>query len=580
MSKLQKLRNTFPEYQGYSDEAVAAAVWNRFYRNEMPFDEFSKMAGYKEGVIPRETPPPMPTPEQAREQGPGFLERTGRRVMENIQAVPIIGAAARGLTAFGRLPGAGRLPQMLGTASAPLVPKTGTELAKQTGVAAVSAPIGLATGELAAPLSRVPGEIIPAPAVRGPEGRQRLEQVLRTGLEPVGEVLTGAAATRAATGVQRRLAERPAGIPAERIEAVRAMPQGAVPASQVMRGAEISPTQEVFNRQYNRLVGNPESKDFGRREFTEARNRLSSEYDRLLTGRQVTFDEQFFADIQDLLNRQRSLAQTGVMFAEARPIINTLSQIATLPSNLQARAAALRDIPADTTDIAVNREALALIDEAMKSLRGQTITMDARIYNDLRSQLGDAAYRTADRDRAKVLRGMQQAFDQAADRSLPREVARDLGTTRNQYENLKILEEAQKGAEPGLILPQRVGQVSERRAGEGFIYGDKEMYDLGRKGLSLGMKPEPAQSDLGLMDVLPTQIGGVRQKVGIMERGVRGITEPARARAITQGPRTEEEMVRRMTPSAVRPLGQAVERAVGEAGMPEFEEKAKVKEQQ
>lgn len=588
MSKLQKLRNTFPEYQGYSDEAVAAAVWNRFYRNEMPFDEFSKMAGYQGGVIPREMPPPMPTPDQARAKGPGFFERTGQRIMENVQAVPVVGAAARGLTLLGRAPGASKLSRTLGTAVEPLVPRTGKELAKQTGLAAVAAPAGIAAGELAQPLSQVPGQIVPAPAVRGEESRQRLERILRTGLEPVGEVLAGTAATRAATGMQRQLANRPAAIPRERIEAVRAVPEGTTPPSQIMRGgvtplgapSDVSRSQAFFNRQYNRLVGNPEAQDFGRREFIEASNRLSGEYDRLLTGRQVTFDDQFFGNIQDLLNRQRSLSQTGVMFAEARPIINTLLQIASLPANLQARAAALRDIPVDTADIAVNREALAVIDEAMNSLRGQRITMDARIYNDLRSQLGDAAYRTADKERAKVLRGMQRAFDDAADRSLPREIARDLSTVRNQYENLKILEEAQKGAESGLILPQRVAQVAERRSDQGFIYGDKEMYELGRKGRSLGIQPEAAQGDVELMDLLPTQMSGARQKLGIIERGVRGVTEPAKAKAMIEGPRTEQEMVRRMTPSVVRPLGQAIERAVSESAMPEFEEKATIKEQQ
>jgi hypothetical protein len=58
------------------------------------------------------------------------------------------------------------------------------------------------------------------------------------------------------------------------------------------------------------------------------------------------------------------------------------------------------------------------------------------------------------------------------------------------------------------------------------------------------------------------------------------VTEPARAKAMIEGPRTEQEMVRRMTPSVVRPLGQAVERAVSESAMPEFEEKATIKEQQ
>jgi hypothetical protein len=348
-----------------------------------------------------------------------------------------------------------------------------------------------------------------------------------------------------------------------------------------MRGAEISPTQARFNREYNRLVGNPESQDFGRLQFIEAQNRLKGEYDRLLSGREVVFDDAFFNQIQSLLDRQRSLAQTGVMFAEARPIINTLSQIATLPTSLQRRINALRDIPPETADIGITRDALSVIDEAMNALRGQRITMDAQVYNELRSQLGDAAYRTADNARSRVLRDMQRAFDDAADRSLPREVVQDLQTTRNQYENFKILQEAQnKSAEPGLILPQTVGQVVRQRSPETSITSEKEMYELGRQGLSLGMRPSGPSDDIGLMDVLPTQIGGLRQKVGILERGVRGITEPIRAQAIMEGPRTEQELGRRLTQGAVRPLAQATERAVSELEMPDFEKQREIKEQQ
>jgi hypothetical protein len=581
MSKIQALRNKLPEYANYSDEAVAAAVWNRFYRDKLPFDEFSKRIEYKEGIIPRETPPAMPTPEQATAKGPGFLERAGRRVMENIQAVPILGGAAGAATRLARATPTSRLSQTLGTALEPLVPRTGGELARQTGVAAAAAPVGVAVGKAAPSIARAVGEVIPAEPVRGEAGQRRLTQALRTGLEPFGEIIGGGAAAKTAAATQRSLAQRPAGVPLERVQAARAQPEGSVPASVVMRGAEISPTQARFNREYNRLVGNPESQDFGRLQFIEAQNRLKGEYDRLLSGREVVFDDAFFNQIQSLLDRQRSLAQTGVMFAEARPIINTLSQIATLPTSLQRRINALRDIPPETADIGITRDALSVIDEAMNALRGQRITMDAQVYNELRSQLGDAAYRTADNARSRVLRDMQRAFDDAADRSLPREVVQDLQTTRNQYENFKILQEAQnKSAEPGLILPQTVGQVVRQRSPETSITSEKEMYELGRQGLSLGMRPSGPSDDIGLMDVLPTQIGGLRQKVGILERGVRGITEPIRAQAIMEGPRTEQELGRRLTQGAVRPLAQATERAVSELEMPDFEKQREIKEQQ
>lgn len=572
MATLEDVRRKFPQYARYNDEALAAAVWNQHYKDKLPFEEFSRRIGYRTGQIPREAPPAMPEDPTKTD----LISDAGSlfdRIMANVQAVPALGGIATGITALSRLPGATRLTRTLGQIAEPLVPRTGRELARQTTTAAALAPVGFAAEQLAEPTARAIGETLPLPQVRSEAGQAQLAEALRTPLGITGEVLGARGLISGTAAAQRRLAQRPAGVPEERLQAARKLKEqgGKLPASQLLRGADVSRNMEVFNKRYNALVGNPESTTFGTNEFRNALTRLKADYDTLLSGKTVTFDDQFFNDISKLLDEQRSLASTGVMFAESRPIINTLSQIRQLPADLQARINALRDVPETTTDIGVTQNALRIIDDALGFLSTNKIQMDAPVYNQLRSQLGSAAYRTADPDRGRVLRSMQKAFDDAADRSLPEDTVQGLKTTRNRWENLKILEEAQKKSEPGLILPQAVGQVVRGRYDQGIIYGDKEIYDIGKEGISLGIRPSGPSTDTDAVQMLPTQVGGYRQKASIAERGLRAITEPIKAKAVMEGPRAPEEVARREAFQETRAASQGIEDIMQEDKTVEFQ---------
>jgi len=572
MATINSIRQKLPQlgkesWNRYNDADLAAAIWNTYYKDKIPFEQFALKVGFLEGAIPGVQPPSMPASPEQREQEtrPSLAGKTrelGERVLQNVQAVPVLGGAAGGLAALSKLPGASRLMQTIGSAAGQIVPKTTKEMLAQAGKAGALAPVGLAGEELVEPALKAAGQVVPAQALREPERRRALAEALRVPAGVGAELLASGGLSQGRAAIQRKLAERPAGIPAERLEAARKLEEagGKMPSELMMRGSDVSRTMEVFNRKYNKLVGNPDSKDFGYAQFQQAKNRLNSDYESILGGKQVTFDPKFFADIKSMLDRQRSLGETGVMFAESRPIINTLAQISQLPQNLRVRINALRDIPPETQDINVTRNALAVIDDSLSYLRDAKITMDAKIYNQLRSDLGEAAYRSADKNRSSVIRGMQKAFDDAADRSLPREDVARLKETRNRWENLKILEEAQKVSEPGLILPQNVGQVTKRRSSEGMIYGDKEMYDIGSQGISLGIRPSAADPEFDVTQVLPTAIGGPRQKVGIAERGYKAITEPIKARQVIKGPVSEEEVLRRQAPQEARALTQGIER--------------------
>ena len=234
MATLKQIRQKFPQFASYNDADLASAVWNTYYADKLPFEEFSRRVGFGPGQIPGAQPPAMPKPEEANTQPPGFFEKLPSRTMANIQAVPMIGGAAGGLAALSRMPGTSKLGQFIGQAASTLVPKTGKELAKQTAVGAGLAPVGL-LGEKAAENL---GEVLPIKPLR--EGQKPLAEALKTPFGMGAEMLASRGLSVPVTAAQRKLAERPAAIPKERLETVRSMPEGAVPPGQLLRGGEMS----------------------------------------------------------------------------------------------------------------------------------------------------------------------------------------------------------------------------------------------------------------------------------------------------------------------------------------------------
>jgi len=556
----QEIRNKFPQYADYSDQAFSAAVWNLHYKDKLPFSDFAKRIGYT--MIPGEpATPDMPTTQTLAQEGVDVLGSVINRMVQNMQAVPALGIGATALSRAAQLPSAGQKLQAVGKAVQPLIPKTGGELTKQVLTAGAVAPVGYVGEQLAEPVAEAAGKIVPT--LSGKRPQQTLTSALQIPLGVGAEVGTSLGLGRTSKAIRDVMAKRPSGIPEERLETARSIEAigGKYPTSELLRGRDISSLMSVYNQRYNKLVGLPPKTDFGIREFKEARNLLNQEYDNILSGETVKFDKKFFSDIKDLLNRQRQLGETGVMFAESRPIINTLSQIGNLPKSLQARIAALRDIPPDTNDPAITRNALKVIDDSIGFLQNQEISMDARVYNELRSELGKAAYRTADDSRAKVLRQMQKAFDDAADSSLPKDKVNRLQTARNRWENLQILEEAQVGREPGLILPQDVARVTSKRDPQGMIYGDKEMFKIGSEGLSMPARAEAATRETTVPEFLPTQVGGYRQKAAIGQRIGDVLVGGAKKRALMEGPITPEEFERKQLLQKVRSVGGGAMRA-------------------
>lgn len=410
--------------------------------------------------MPDFRPPPEPGLEPV-----GLLESFIAPVKAYGMAVPAIKAAEK----FGG--------PIVSRIAGEMMPKTGLQL---VGQAATAGTAGVA-GELAS-------RQVPEP----------YKPYARMG----AELATGVAA-----GMTPKIGRGPTpAIPEERIEAARYLESvgGRPSPGQISKGPFAEPTarrltaqQGVANQEYNRAVGlvkpgDTVPKQFGKKEFDSAMRQASADYDRLLTGRKVTFDPKFFTNLEDVLKREQSLAGTGITFGQSRALIGALERIGTIPKNLQAKIDRLPRIGEAEATAKQSQDALSILNELVPAIRNNPkIQMDAKDYNDIRSILGDAAARAESNRTARLLRKVQGSFDEVADRSMP-DIVRDLEGVRRRYEALKTLEEAQlkSGVEMGLIPPNAVGQAIRARIEQGAIYGNNNpLRQIGEAGVSLNIGP-------------------------------------------------------------------------------------------
>lgn len=290
-------------------------------------------------------------------------------------------------------------------------------------------------------------------------------------------------------------------IPKERIEAGRFMKEKKAPPSyeQLQKGKEsrasigkLTQQQASANEIYNETLGLPPNKLFGTEEFIKAKNNLNKEYDNVLKGQKVTFGKGFFDTLDSLLKNQQSLQQSGITFGQSKAIIGALEKIGAvqkLPQKLQDAIKNISRVSEEQISPEESQRALSVLNQLLPELKKQPdISMPATAYNEIRSILGDAAARTSNNRDARLLRAIQEQFDNAADNSLPQEIAQRLNLVRLRWEALKTLEEAQLKSESGIISPEAVGQAIKNRLEQGSIYGRTNLLtNIGRAGTSLGI---------------------------------------------------------------------------------------------
>lgn len=467
----------------------------------------------------------IPVSEEERAIGEQY-RREGRRppeppnvfekAIEYAAAVPATGLVARGLQLGTR---GTRFAPYAERSAEVLIPKTGRELAKGTaGAAALGATSAEVQRAYFSDIQKTSKELYPNDKASQERFQREAMDALGLGFDITASGTVQALSRKLAPSARRMMTPS---VPEERIGAAQLMKERGAPVTtaQVMRGPDarvregvLTRQQEEANRVYNQAVGlDPNSTRFGTKEFQQASQRIDNDYKTLLEGKTVTLDDEFFNAFRNLYRDQTQLRASGLVFSETKPILETLRSISELPRGLRSQMDDLARQPSDSTDPNIVSRSIAIINQALPVVQQQVaagkVTIGAPEYNRLRSMLGDAAYRTTDKDRASVLKKMQRAFDQAADRSMP-ETAPQLYDVRRRFEALKTLEQAQKGAEPGVIPAQRVGKTIEQVYDEGTIYGiPNRLAQIGAAGRSLGMQaPGRGYQVEGLRDVL----GGFR----------------------------------------------------------------------
>ena len=391
-----------------------------------------------------------------------------------------------GLKAYAGTLGAAKALQKYGTpvlkgAAEKLLPQTGKELASQAIGASALGAAGIKAGE------KAPEKYRPA-------------------VETLFPLLLGGVGT-----LGYKLGRGPtAAIPKERIEAGRLMKEkGAKPsAEQIEKGkfsvatkAKLEQQQAVANREYNRALGLKEKESFGVDEFKTAKNKLSKEYDSVLKDQVVKFDKSFFDNLNALWQGEQKLGATGVTFGQSRSMLAALEKMigaSKLPKDLKARIDKISRLDESQVSPEDSKMAVDLVNRLLPAVSQQPeITMPATAYNEIRSILGDAASRTANDRNARLLRKVQEQFDNAADNSLPGEIGQRLKQVRLQWEALKTLEEAQLSSERGIISAEAVGNAIRKRIEQGSIYGTQNLLaPIGQAGESLGISAPATGRDI------------------------------------------------------------------------------------
>jgi hypothetical protein len=337
-----------------------------------------------------------------------------------------------------------------------VTPTTGVERAIDVLLQGASA--GALTGGVGGLRSAITGGLSGATSTGAAASTQALAQKAKlsdsqqNALAVAAGLLAPSITTALGGTLPKKMSVRTADIPEERVAAYRGMTEkGARPQGSALVFGEpnknVKGQQAVANEIYNESVGLPKSNTFGKKELQTGKDKISAEYDRILNGRQIPLDAKFSADMAALEAEQKALARSGPMFPEVKSVFDTI-----------------------------------------RTLGGAGgIKIDGKLYNQLRSQLGSDAQRAKnDIDRSNLLRRMQKALDDAAERNLPQDVAQDLSVARGQYQNLMILSDAMAGKGPGFVTPAQVGKEWANRVGQKVLYEKQTpLKELGEWGLSL-----------------------------------------------------------------------------------------------
>jgi len=128
-----------------------------------------------------------------------------------------------------------------------------------------------------------------------------------------------------------------------------------------------------------------------------------------------------------------------------------------------------------------------IVQSYLNDLLSSGNTMPGELYQDTRSAISKQAKGTGDTQLASALRGIRNALDSAAERSMPADMKGDWADLRRQYGNLKSISQAVAsagaGAAEGDIPPaQLASAVRQAMGADAYSRGAGDLNDLARVG--------------------------------------------------------------------------------------------------
>lgn len=191
------------------------------------------------------------------------------------------------------------------------------------------------------------------------------------------------------------------------------------------------------------------------------------------------------------------------------------------------------------------------IGEAIAANRG---ILQGEAYKTIRERLNKLQRGTSDNQLSDALRGIQNALDNAMERTIAIANPSDLGAwreVRNQYRNMLVLEKAATGAgesaAQGLISPSQLRNAVAQQGRRAYARGQGDFADLARAGEAV-MKPLPQSGTQprAMVAAIPMMAGGgigsmfggpAGAGLGALAGHAAGIAAPGLAgRALMSGP--------------------------------------------
>lgn len=211
----------------------------------------------------------------------------------------------------------------------------------------------------------------------------------------------------------------------------------------------------------------------------------------------------------------------------------------------------------DYTQVVSKSNRAPIVQDVMQDIVGYARAgkMTGAQYSDLRSRLNKVGRHTARTDPhlSEAVFGMQQALDNAMERSIARDNPNDLGVlqqARREYKNLIAIEDAVgragEAAANGLVTPGNLRGAVQRQNKRGYIRGKGDLSGLARAGVATmtplpqsGTAPRQAVRALGtgVPTILGAAAGAPGGYLGSALGAVAGAAVPyAAGRAILSAP--------------------------------------------